>query len=398
MKAKAISMVDFYQAQAFNPVYIPVEEQCVWDSHVLKRRNLYDRHLGLPISLLEGRSVLEFGCNSGENSLVLAASGARLTFVEPNHQVLPRLSELFGRMGFQDQIQAIYQTDIQGFETTDTFDVVIAEGFISTLPNREDALRKILGLTKPMGFGVISYNDLCGGLLEMLKRAVLHRTYSLRNIEDLQSDQALRIAEELFLEDFQKLNASRPFETWWRDTMVVPVYTDRHLWSFPAILAMLEAGGASVHGTSPRWSSAEDFAWYKNAPTPEQLNAELLVEWKRHLAYFITGLTLPPAAATDALIADVEGLVRNLSQLAEGEIEPASLAPKGEGLLAYLRSIQDSRCERIAQELSELFRLLAGASSEQLLAGYHRSTEVRGSWGTAYHYLCFRKLPSFADR
>lgn len=393
MKPQDMSMVEFYLTHAFNPVFIPVEEAAIWEGHVRKRRNLYERHLGIPLSLLEGRSVLEFGCNSGENGLVLAASGAKLTFVEPNHQVLPRLHELFGRMNLEDQIQAIYQTDLQAFETIETYDIVIAEGFISTLPDRDQVLAKILGLIKPMGFGIISYNDLCGGLLEMLKRAILHRIYSLQKINDLQSEQALRIAEELFLDDFNQLNASRSFETWWRDTMVAPVYTDRQLWSFPDILTVLQAGGAVVHNTSPRWSSLEDFTWYKNAPNHARLNEQFREEWKRHLAYFMTGFRLNSGVVPDLLITDIAGLVRTLSRLGDGDTDPGCLVSQGQSLLSYLRSIQDPRCKRISEELSLLFELLAGTSSRGLLDGYHHSIEVRNAWGTAYHYLCFQKVP-----
>ena len=79
-----MSLLEYYRKNVFNPVPISVEDHKIWNAHVAKRRNLYERHLGIPLPLLRDRSVIEFGCNSGENSLVLAMHGANLTLVEPN--------------------------------------------------------------------------------------------------------------------------------------------------------------------------------------------------------------------------------------------------------------------------------------------------------------------------
>ena len=83
------------QQERFNPVPISVEDSAIWQSHWAKRINLYQRHLRIPFSLLRNRSVLEIGCNSGENALVLASVGANLTLIEPNDQVRPRIETIF---------------------------------------------------------------------------------------------------------------------------------------------------------------------------------------------------------------------------------------------------------------------------------------------------------------
>lgn len=79
-----MSLLEYYQQNDFNPVLIALKDQIAWESYFAKRLNLYQRHLGIPLSLLRDRSVCEFGCNSGENALVLAAVGTNLTLVEPN--------------------------------------------------------------------------------------------------------------------------------------------------------------------------------------------------------------------------------------------------------------------------------------------------------------------------
>lgn len=386
-------MVEYYETQAFNPVLIRVEEAGVWQDHLRKRRHLYERHLGIPLALLRGKRVLEFGCNSGENALVLATYGACLTFVEPNRLVIPRLERLFQSFDLEKAIEACHEADIATFQTRDTFDVVVAEGFLSTLSNRDAMLEKILGLIKPGGFGIISFNDRCGGLLEMLKRAILFRAYALTPISDVQSEQALNVARAFFEEDFLKLNASRSFETWWRDTMVAPVYSDAHLWSFPEILTILQRRGAVAHGASPMWSTWEHYNWYKNVPGPETVNHRFLQDWQRNLFFFLTGLR--PAVldqpVTEGILEDAAQLVRALSTLGNSLSMNAPAAVGAPHLLRHLASDPQGQSSAFSAELGAILGFLTSASSEELLAAYKGSSLLRNLWGTAYHYLCFQK-------
>src|SRR5438309_10406560 len=119
MSQRDESVLAYYQNHKFNPVLIRVEDPGVWDNHFAKRRNLYERHLGLPLSLLRGARVLEFGPNSGENALVPALFGSRLTLVEPNDQVLPRLHQLFDKFGLGGQIDAVHCETMDGFTSNE---------------------------------------------------------------------------------------------------------------------------------------------------------------------------------------------------------------------------------------------------------------------------------------
>jgi SAM-dependent methyltransferase len=386
-------MVEYYEAQSFNPVLIKVEEPAVWRDHVAKRRNLYERHLGLPLTLLEGRRVLEFGCNSGENALVLAGFGARLTFVEPNPQVAPRLRQLFQAFGRDSAIEGFHQADIASFQSAERFDLVVAEGFLSTLADRDAMFRKVIDLVKPGGFGVVSFNDRSGGLLEMLKRAVLFRAYALTPVADVQSDQALAIAREFFEEDFLKLKASRTFETWWRDTLVAPVYLDAHLWSYPEMLAILQEQGAEAHATSPRWSTWEQYGWYKEVPAPGSINPRFLEDWSRNLFYFLSGLRPSvcgqPAPAT--VVEETARIVRSLSELGNSLAVAAPEAIDARELSRFLEAEPHGQAKAFAAELRNLLGALNAGSAAELKSAYHGSTLLRTLWGTAYHYLCFRQ-------
>ena len=139
------SLLKYYQEQDFNPVPIDVEDRVVWEAHAEVRRNLYEKRLMIPLSFFKERAVLEFGCNSGENALHLASIGSKMTLVEPNDMVLPRLKTLFKNCGFEDSIDELVNTDIDGFNAKRSYDIVLAEGFLAALADRDEALLKICG-------------------------------------------------------------------------------------------------------------------------------------------------------------------------------------------------------------------------------------------------------------
>ena len=126
------SLLSYYQDNQIDPVPIPLKDNVAWQTHVSKRRNLYERHLGIPLSFLSGRSVLEFGCNSGENALVLAAAGANLTLMEPHIPAVERLQNLFSSFGLSERITELGHSSIEEFSSESKYDLVIAEGFVNT--------------------------------------------------------------------------------------------------------------------------------------------------------------------------------------------------------------------------------------------------------------------------
>jgi hypothetical protein len=388
------SVLAYYQNHQFNPVLIRVEDPAVWESHFAKRRNLYERHLGLPLPLLRGARVLEFGPNSGENCLVPALFGSRLTLVEPNDQVLPRLRQLFDQFGLAGQIDAVHCQTMDAFTSEQTFDLVIAEGFLYTLANRDVLLRKMIRLIGPGKYGVISINDQYGGLIELLRRAILFRACLLSGIKDVQSEPSLRLARQLYADDFARLNSSRTFGAWWKDTLVNPFYVTEYLWSFPAVLAILRDEGCDFYSSSPVWATSEHYKWYKNLTPPADRYDSVLRDWRASLAYFITGIRPArgreePAEAevVDALAAVTAGL-SDASRMPESAAQPP-LYPLE--LNQYLARHADPMVQAVNGELKDVFRALHEPRADALCAAYARAGTLRSLWGTAYHYICFQR-------
>jgi SAM-dependent methyltransferase len=385
------SLLDYYQRSRFNPVPISLDDRQNWLSHRAKRQNLYERHLGIPLALLRDKEVLEFGCNSGENAAVLASFGARLTLAEPNSQVFERLFSTFRHLGLEGQITDLLETTLGGFHSDKTFDLVIAEGFLYTLPDREAMLQKILSFIKSGSLGVISFNNLHGCFLEMLRRAVLRRSCQLCHIHDWSTEQGLTTAQRLFQADFQTLNASRPFRAWWQDTLINPFVTYDYLWDYQRVLEVLTSGGGTFWACSPKWISPQAFAWYKNVPTRHAIHEEVRRQWSEQLLYFLFGKasTHHARSVDKATIEESESVISNWSKFSlTGDV---TLLFQPKLLFRFLASSGDVHLVQLAREMELVVASLLHDSIEDLTNTYNGATLLRRTWGTPYHYLAFQK-------
>jgi SAM-dependent methyltransferase len=385
------ALLSYYQENKFNPVPIDLGNQTAWREHLAKRRRLYEHHLNIPYSMLAGCNVLEFGCNSGENALTMAYAGANLTLVEPNRQVWPRLKNYFKQYGLEKSIVKISDEAIDTFSSSTQFDIVIAEGFLETLPHREDQIQNIINLLKPGGVGVISFDDRFGSLLEITKRFVLWQVCKSEGVKDIISDHSLSCAKILFAEDFQALNASRPFEAWWKDELINP-----HVlvfWSYEEIIPLLEKG-AVFHGSSPAWSNHRHYSWYKNIDSPEEEHSQLMKIWRKSLPFFIGGATLAhlnTQEANNEVINALSEFVMDIS--AYCQLYPAKSAPPKfpDILYRFFKSYNDPLLNSCINELQNIYSMDESAASVNYIKSYHQSKTLRSMWGTIYHYISFVK-------
>lgn len=388
------SLLSYYTSNRFNPVPIDIDDHAKWTGHFAKRRNLYERHLRIPFGLLNGCDVLEFGCNSGENALVLAAAGARLTLVEPNEQATPRLERLFDRFGFSSQLQAVHNKTIGEFAPKQYFDLVIAEGFLNTLPDRDALLAKLAARSRPGGIIVLSFDDRYGGLIEQMKRLVHWRACSLSGVTDIFSDASLKVCEALYLEDFLALNASRPFHAWWMDQVVNPFALD--LWTYDEILPVLEGAGCQLHATSPVWADADRFDWYKDVPEDMTWQSRFRNSWCAALPFILTGKPIVPGSLS---VDRVDGVLRDLDDflcaIAEytreyPSKEPLPILPGS--LSAFLADIPDASAQGLGEALKSILDPDFTGTGEDYISLYSSLSDLRALWGTAYHYLSCVKV------
>jgi len=384
------SLLEYYQENSFNPVKIPVEDKAAWDLHVAKRLNLYEKHLGIPVSMLRGMDILEFGSNSGENALVLASFGAHIDLVEPNEQVHPRLRDLFRKFGLDLESErfSLFHGSMAEYPEEHKYDLVLAEGFLFTLPNREEMLKKMGRLLNPGGIAVTSFHDKYGMLIETLKRFTLHRSCEMMKVGPTKNDACLDIAKQLFEQDFNAINASRPFKMWWEDVLINPHISYKNLWTYEDILPLIEEVGCEFKASSPRWDGVDHFDWYKNVADRSERHGKLMTNWQQAFPFFINGVGREDSGLTGARSIDAVGkLVERLFTY----IEKPDLSANPIDFTLELRDFFIWMDRNLGWELETFFHAAYASSGTALIEAYQNSPCLRSFWGVPYHYFAFSK-------
>ena len=132
---------EYYINNKFNPTTFDILSEEKLTRHRVKRDNLYVKKLSIPNLVWKNAKVLEVGCSSGENSLLYAEMGAKLSLVEPVVDSVKRLKKLFSHYTLTGSIKKVYVDEIENVKIGEDYDIVVAEGFINTLKKRREVLK-----------------------------------------------------------------------------------------------------------------------------------------------------------------------------------------------------------------------------------------------------------------
>jgi len=385
------SVLNYYKSREFNPVPISLDTEKKWILHRKKRINLLQNHLCIPLHLLKDKHVLEFGCNSGENALVLADFGARLTLVEPNEQVIPRLKANFKAMNLEKQIHELSITGIEDYKIKESFDLVIAEGFLNTIRNRDELLEMLLGMCKKGGMVIINYDDRYGGYFELLKSCVLKTAWHSDSI-GFRSQSSLILAKQLFHKSFDLLNTSRPFEAWWEDQLVNPFASC--IWSLDEILKIAEKLNFSCYSNSPVLKNPNLFQWYKDVADASDQNSRIMQFWRESFAYILSGENdqwcnfIPAEKNVIQTLFDHTSTLANY--IADDNAKEFTISFPSE-IKKFFNSQVSQYFHTLSDELENLYSVLNHSSSKEIIEQYTNSSTLQKTWGTVLHYVCLMK-------
>ncbi len=385
------NVLKYYMDREFNPVPIELKTKSQWDAHLAKRVNLLQNHLSIPVNLLRGKDVLEVGCNSGENALVLAHYGANLTLAEPNNQVYPRLHNNFKSFGLENQINKIIDKGLDDLELDKKYDLVVAEGFLNTMKNKDHLLVKLIKLCKDDGFLIINYDDRFGGYPELLKSCILKKICHLKKI-DYRGPESFKYSKILFEKSFNKLQTSRPFHAWWEDQLVNPYASC--IWSLQEILEIAEKHNFFNFSNSPAFSHHNMYKWYKNICDIRESKELLLNNWRSAFTYFITGKN----TAWHNLVSVTEDEVQEFYEitlamaefLANDECHSFKFSYP-ESIIKILAKQNTTYHSSLSKEIDQLYISLQNDSANNIIKNYKDSAILNDTWGTLLHYVCLKK-------
>jgi len=381
------SVLNYYKSMNFNPVPISIDSKEELVIHQKKRINLLQNHLSIPILSLKDKEVIEFGCNSGENALILAALGARLTLVEPNEQVIHRLMSIFKSRNLEKQIVELAITEIEDYQAKQSFDLVIAEGFLNTMPNRDILLESLFRMCNRGGGVIINYDDRYGGLFELLKSCILRNICYMKDV-DFRCDESFELAEKLFLNSFEKLNVSRPFRAWWEDQLVNQFCSC--IWSLEEILNIADKNDYCCFSTSPILLNPDLFKWYKDIKDDTPRNVRMMSTWRESFAYILSGKqddwrSFQPASekVVKAVFNMTEAMASFLADDKARKFEFQYPVELGE----FFKEQKSDYFDLLDKTLERFFKVLNEAAPNDIIEQYINSNVLQGTYGTALHYV-----------
>lgn len=268
--------VNFYEKNKISPVRQNIDNFAL---HVKRREALY-RQLGLLRANFEGKKILEVGPGGGYNALATYSfQPSKYVLVEPNSTGFQELRNNFAAHGFNDNVE-FYHAFLEDFTCKEQFDVVMCEGLIQGLPNREVFLTKLSSLVKEGGVLVITVADEISMFFEILRRYLANEL--IKETKDF--EQQIATLVEAFSPHLDTLKGmTRRYDDWCADLLCDAIYN--HTFSVADAIEFFQ-NEYFFYGASP--NVFQDFRWYKALPNgPFEYNANYLKQFNVNRHNFI---------------------------------------------------------------------------------------------------------------
>ncbi len=272
--------IEYYGKYGISPVKQDIGEI---NLHYARREKLY-RQLGIPCIAFEGKRILEVGPGSGYNTLAYFFwGGGDITLVEPNSAGVIEMKKLFNEYNIPHKRYVINECMIEEMAISEKFDIVIAEGFLHSIDNSEEIIKKLSLLVKGGGVIIITCMDVISMFVEQMKRLICH--IMIKDIPDYETQ--VKICVNFFDGQMQNLKGmSRSVEDWVRDDMLNPAFNNQMIFS---IEKAIECFGEEFSFLGSSQKIFTDYSWYKDIEYDERKDILSQYKQKRH-NFLMTGL------------------------------------------------------------------------------------------------------------
>jgi len=398
-------LFQYYERQDVLPTFGNFKSPAQLDAYAAQRRELFAGKLMLPPRLFRDAEVLEFGPDSGENAMVFAGWGARMTLAEPNRQAHAKIQAYFTRFGLADRLRELALADVEGFRNDRRFDIIDAEGFIYTIQPSETWLRIFHRLLHPDGCAVISYYERYGGFFELALKAIHAAGKALTGSSPLET------AKLLFDAKWNSIPHTRAFESWLMDVLENPFVRYRTFIEAGELCRAADMFGFDLHAAWPLYRAALDIYWHKKVLSRDETLHRTTRHLRRSRLSFLGGRKLylvGEDTAVDAICLSIERLVRDVDRLIDD--------PFGDGLAQVISGLASLRetlktaaifaddkadLEAFMETIDSFFRIFSAIDRRDVgaVAALTQSDKAFiNTWGQPAHILVLRKRPEPSPR
>ena len=165
-----------------------------------KRAEIFYRDLfKFPKEMFNGKSLIDFGAGTGENTIYLSNWGAKCTLVEMNYLSQNISKEVFSKYANKNHDTKFVLSSIFDYKPTEKilYDIVHSRGVLSHTAAKEKAFQHISSFLKPGGYLIFGDPNKSGGFQNMLQR---YAVYKLSN----NTEEMVNVCESLFKNDIDR--------------------------------------------------------------------------------------------------------------------------------------------------------------------------------------------------
>jgi hypothetical protein len=392
---------EYYQQQGVLPTFGAFTSAEQLARYEAERRAIFTDKLALPPRVFSSARLLEYGPDSGENSLVFATWGSRCTLVEPNPKAHPAIKDYFRRFNLGDRLDGLEVADIAQYAARpgdlERFDVIDAEGFIYTV--KPDSLwidlfaRQILD----GGLVVLFYYEKFGSFFELLPR-VMHAWYRRTTGAD-----SLEAAKVLFATKWNSIPHKRRLESWVMDVLENPFVRLKYFYDVGDLCRKMQARGFALYSSWPPYLNGLDVYWFKKIPSQQERLASLEDFVGRNCLSHLMGRPLFLTRRSP----EVRHAVSQLVQLADSLID-AFDSRAASACLDNVTTIEaaiasdavfgsDNDRQAATAAMAATRRLLSGfieGRVERVVEVCNKDEGFIRTWGMPSHFAVFRYEPT----
>jgi len=243
----------YYEQHGISPVRYEIADL---DAHFDRRDSLY-RSLGLPPAAFRGVRVLEVAPGSGQNSLYVAACGPQsLDLVEPNPAARRDIEAAYTGFERSHTVPTLHAERLEAFEPPATFDAVLCENWLGSLPYEVDLIGKIATLVAPGGLLVLTIVPFSGFFPNVMRRLLALRLIDPAMDFEEQTDHLV----DIFGPHLASIkDMTRSHRDWVQDCLLNPHYLNVAL----PLDRVLEAIGDEMEVLATLPCFTPEWRWFK---------------------------------------------------------------------------------------------------------------------------------------
>ena len=276
------SLFNYYETKDIRPTYAAFKDEGQLERYAEQRKNFFYR-LNLPYTFFNGKNLLEFGPDTGENALVFAKWGSSLTLIEPIMDAHTYIRNYFSKYKLENNIIELVSASLLEFQPNRKYDIIDAEGFIYTIQPNTDWIKKAKECLNQDGLFIISFLGTYGGFFELLLKAIYQ---SIKRSGKY--GEGVETAKKIFLNKWNSIEHTRSIESWFMDVIENPFVRLKYYIDPIDLLKDMHQFSMRLYSSWPVYRDPNSVDWIKKPFTAEsELESSISFIRKSSLSQFL---------------------------------------------------------------------------------------------------------------